>query len=357
MLNQDLFAALAMGRLIRSDMKYVHHQQRFDFWGDAPPTTLRNRPVRGIKSSEDGPQKWVDFKYAVPDPSWSHSRADLVVTPSGVSWTGAIVDLDSSSPPPESLKRFLPGLNRFNPERIAEATVVQAEYSGTYGDWVTCYLRPIVLADRLVEPLLLPPILKTRDYVAVDLARLGIAHRFCDRPIKVAKCLVLRRRTTSLVWTSDEARDFRDRMRIRPDPPEPGSLIYLSRVGVKSNSDLSPSVRRETRSELIERTIREMGGTVVRTEGLLFDDFARYASRAETVVADHGAALYNLLQWNTRNVVEIAAEDWWLCCFLSLSTALGVERHTIIRAGLYDDAALVERLQAACLQNAALRAP
>ena len=100
--------------------------------------------------------------------------------------------------------------------------------------------------------------------------------------------------------------------------------------------------------EVCEEVVEDLGGRVVRTEGLHQGDFVNLASDAETVVADHGAAMFNLLLWNTKNVVEIAAEDWWTSCFLALSKALGIESHTVLRPALHSPEELRALLQQAC---------
>ena len=61
------------------------------------------------------------------------------------------------------------------------------------------------------------------------------------------------------------------------------------------------------------------------------DEYRELAAEAETVVADHGAAMCNLVFWNTKYIIELFTDAWWDNCFLMLATALGVQRHALVR--------------------------
>ena len=333
-------------RLIVDRGDYALRETSVTYYGDRPIGYFRPVPDQRLDPSRSFSPlldaRSLRIGYITPVGDMQILRRGILFTPSGIAWDGARIDAGASTLSPNSLRSIWRGRHRRKPEQIPRGTIVQAEYINTYGDWISCIIKPIALAGELLGPLLLPARLGGRIYVENDLARLGIPFRICEHPVKVADCLVLRRRTTSLVWTPEEVAGVRKHEAIPDVAADPGSLIYLSRVGVRS--DIKSTVSRDTRSDMVEAIVRDLGGDVVRTEGMSFADFGRLASRADTVVADHGAALFNLLQWRTRSVVELVADDWWITCFLAFSKASGVERHVVLRPTLHDDDALTARI-------------
>ena len=84
-------------------------------------------------------------------------------------------------------------------------------------------------------------------------------------------------------------------------------------------------------SDTIGVIMRELGATVVRTRETSLDRYRELAGEAETVVADHGGAMCNLLFWNTKYIVELYNDDWWTSCFLMLARGLGVRCYALVR--------------------------
>jgi capsular polysaccharide biosynthesis protein len=89
---------------------------------------------------------------------------------------------------------------------------------------------------------------------------------------------------------------------------------------------------RQFPGETIARIVADLGGKVVVTEGMRREDFAALAEDADCVIADHGAALFNILQWNTRGIIELVTDNWWSKCFVFLATSCGVENHALVRS-------------------------
>lgn len=75
----------------------------------------------------------------------------------------------------------------------------------------------------------------------------------------------------------------------------------------------------------------DLGATIIRARDTSLDQYRALASEAETVVADHGAAMCNILFWNTKYIIECFTDDWWSNCFLMLASALGVQHHALVR--------------------------
>lgn len=262
-------------------------------------------------------------------------KHDLTYTPKGFAWSGWTLDGEASITTPSTLRHVYHASDFRAHETLDTATVIQSHSWKTYGDWIPCFLRRIVLTDALIGPILFPAVMRGKPYLEADLERLGIDYRFCDRPVRIRKCQVLRQpsrhatRPTGHRWTPDQLTAFRAAMKINPPKPKPGSLTYLSRVGVKSN--LTVALDRDTRSDLAETVVTELGGRVVRTEGMAFQDFARLAEEVETLLCDHGAANCNLVQWAPKQVIELVPEDWWSWSFVPLARAAGAERYTVLR--------------------------
>ena len=102
-------------------------------------------------------------------------------------------------------------------------------------------------------------------------------------------------------------------------------MIYLSREG-----ESAALIERSYPHGIITSVMEELGVKIVFARDSSLEDYRQLALEAETVVADHGSALYNLLLWQTRNVIELYTNDWWNADFLFLAKALGVTNYALI---------------------------
>ncbi len=161
-----------------------------------------------------------------------------------------------------------------------------------------------------------------------ELRHLGIDHIAVARPLLIRNATVIHLPHPYLLWTQSDVVAYRRLFGIEPPAPRAGSLLYLSRDGVKSEQKLAD---RQFPSAAIARIVEDLGGKVVVTEGMMREDFAVLAGEAESVIADHGAAMFNILQWNTRNIIELVTDNWWSKCFVFLGTSCGVANHALVR--------------------------
>lgn len=279
--------------------------------------------------------------FARPRPV-SETREDVLYSEEGLAWYRGRLDERLSIRPIRSLRLVLQRPRRRAARRFERATLIQGEWPDTYGDWVSEQIRCIALAGGVPEaPLLLPGFLGRRAYVRHELDRLGIAHVTLDGPALIERAAVLRKPTPLTFWREDEVAAYRQLFRLDPPLPRAGSILYLSRAGVRSEQ---ARAARDYRSDVIAEAVRAMGGTVAETAVMRFEDFTPLAEAAETVVADHGAAMFNMMQWRPRNVVEIVTDSWWSPCFVVLGLACDVREHVVLRSDEGSDEALKARV-------------
>ena len=67
-----------------------------------------------------------------------------------------------------------------------------------------------------------------------ELAHLGIEYVTLDGPAVIGRACVLRKPSPLTFWREEEVTAYRALFRLDPPPPKPGSLLYLSRAGVRS---------------------------------------------------------------------------------------------------------------------------
>ncbi len=314
------------------------------FHGDLPKR--RRSPAIGtIVALENGsagdgagPENFVCSEdYRRPRPL-KEAVKGITYTPEGFAWHRGTLEERFSV---REVRRLAPLLSRPRPGlRLPTGTIIQCESPNTYGDWVSEQIKCIAMAGEFPQPLVLPRFLGARPYVGGELTRLGIAFVVADKAVHIEDACVLRKQTPRTFWYQDEVAAYRSLFGLEPEAPAPGSLLYLSRQGVRSEQ---VRAARDYRSEVIAEAVRELGGTVAETAAMSFDDYAALSGVAETVIADHGAAMFNLMQWHSRNVVEIVTDTWWSPCFVFLSRACGA-RHTVLRSGIGSDADLKARI-------------
>lgn len=300
------------------------------FFGDLPK--VPRTPIIGhvVRKSADPVNRWpaelfvCDFRYKTPRPELTHEN-NIRYLPPGTACRGFQMIQDYSVRS-IGLKSLLWQFRRTG-RILDQATIIHAEYPNTYGDWVTEHLKALALVGNTNGPLVLPAFFRSRQYVNRDLAFIGQETVFADEPILIRNCTVIHKTKTVNGWDAADVAAFRKKFRFRNLKPIPGSILYLSRAGVVS---AHAGVTREIRHECVEKVIQAFGGQTVKTDGLGIEDFLQLGERAEIIVADHGAAMFNILHWNAKHVIEIVPDDWWSRCFVILSNACGVESHFTI---------------------------
>ena len=158
------------------------------------------------------------------------------------------------------------------------------------------------------------------------LALLGIDAVAVEQPTLIHKATVLHKKMFFFNWTADEVTAYRQAFKIDPVQPRPGSILYISREG-----ETNERSGRTYPSKLTAKIMREFGAKVVFARQTSYEDYCALAEEVETVVADHGAAMFNLLLWNTKNVVELFTDQYWWNCFPFLTDALKISNHALIK--------------------------
>ena len=265
---------------------------------------------------------------------------NLLVTPRGGGWKDGVLF--------EKYSAQKPGLRMLmasrQPARTApEGFFIQSEHVDTFGDWMGEYLVPLAQLSRIDAPVFLPAALAAKGYVQRDGARLGVDFVGIDKPLLIKRAKVMRQNRFVRYWLPAQASALRVLLKVDPVSPAPGSLLYLSRYGERSE------VADRTHPNLmLEEQVRARGGTVLRTADASLEDYLMAGEQAETLLYDHGSAAYNMVYWRPRRIIEFASDDWWMSSFLFFANASGVRDYTIICT---DRPGAAERL------NAALDAP
>jgi Glycosyltransferase 61 len=250
---------------------------------------------------------------------------DLLYTPRGMAWTEGTLHQRYSLQEP-ALRDLYERPTEKPTAILPTGILVQAETPYTYGDWVSEHLCTLASAMPLTAPLLMPRHLMGKSYVRRDLSMLGIESYTVESTVLVKKALVLPKRRCSHYFTREEVSAVRRAFHVDFTPPRPGSILYLSREG-----EHAEAIQRDYPSETISTIMSNLGVRVVRTRETSLDQYRELAPEAETVIADHGAAMCNLLFWNTKYIIECFTDDWWTNCFLMLARALGIQCHALVR--------------------------
>ncbi|NOX94716.1 MAG: glycosyltransferase family 61 protein [Alphaproteobacteria bacterium] len=253
---------------------------------------------------------------------------DLVVTPLGAAWVGrTLYERYSSSRP--GLRMLL---SRGQVSKVyPSGYFIQSAHRDTYGDWMSEYLGALARAGEIDAPLFLPAALARKPYVKRDLTALNINYIAVEHSVKIESAKVLRQRKHFVHFSPEDIAALRTILRITPQSPRVGSILYLSRRGEGSEV----AVRRYP-NEVVEKIVTERGGRVLLTKSTSCDEYQRAAVDAETVIFDHGSAMYNALGWRPKRIVELVSDDWWNNAFLMFADAMGVDDITIIRGDLGD---------------------
>lgn len=239
-------------------------------------------------------------------------------------------------------------------DRLDRATLLQSQTPRTYGDWVSEHVPQLARAlegKTQTSPLLLPAWWHAKPYVQRDLKAMGIVALPVNAPVKIARADVLQKTRPGHYWTSPEAMIVRRTLWNEPSPCDSGTAIYLSRRGERGEGP-----QRSIDNELTEAAMAQAGVTVVRTAGRTSEDWQRLAPQAETVFADHGSALYNVLGWRSRRIVELFSPNYWDSAFLFLADGIGLCDYHLWRIDTATSvASLASRITS--LRNEAIRHP
>lgn len=282
-------------------------------------------------SGDDRSQHLLRYAHLRPK---LESVSNLIYTPTGMGWLdGRLVERFSINTP--SVKDLLFRPQETDCSSLANATVVEEETPFTYGDWVGGYLATVLSSKSVVEPLLLPVWLANKPYVQRDLTELGIAFYAVERPVIVKCANVLPKQVPSYYWGPDEVNVYREKFGVRLQRSIRGSITYLSREHV-----ISEVVQRRYPSHTVSAVVEGLGGTVIDTAKISERFEPRVASNTETVIADQGSAIFALLYWRAKNVIEITTRNWWHNCGLFLAHATGVENYVVIVCDDIDEAEL-----------------
>jgi len=261
---------------------------------------------------------------------------DLIFTPAGAGWAkGRLFERYSACKPGLRLLAAPPRPAR----EIDEAYVVQAGYFASFGDWFSEYIAPLSRAGDIKAPVLLPAKVSKRAYVDRYAKAANIAFEPIEAPVLIRNAHVVRQLRVIRYWRPEDAIALRRLLKASPVAPRPSSLLYLSRLGEKSEI-----AERGYPSEIVEKIVKARGGRVLRTGDATLNDYIAAAEDAETILYDHGSAAYNMIYWQPRRAIEFVSDDWWMNSFLFISDSIGVKDYTIIRGDL---PGVAERLEAA----------
>lgn len=264
---------------------------------------------------------------------------DVLYTPEGLAAkNGRYVARYSIRPP--STAEILKTRSGKGAERIECGTLIETETPYTYGDWVADYVLSLVTANDIVAPLILPAVLARKSYVIRDVEALGLDYHVAERPLRIAKARVIRKRIPSYYWGPDDVSAYQKAFNVTPPPARPGSLIYLARFDTKSEA-----AQRQYPSEDVARIVESLGGVVFDTRHASPEKFNTLAPQMETVIADQGSALFGVMHSQTKNVIELAEDDWWHNANLFIANGAGVKNYAVIHIYGKDEAMLRQRIE------------
>lgn len=261
---------------------------------------------------------------------------DVVYTRYGQAWINGRLMREYSAKNPSYWDLVAPT----RPKNTLEAaTVIQSYLATTYGDWIGEQLSSLVYFGCPTVPLALPGFLEEREYVRRDCERLGIDAVFLHEPTLIRRCVVIPKMRFGNNFTQRDPKRFFEAFGVSPRQPRSGSIIYLTR-----RRSVMRGPARHHPYEEIEKVMDEIGARVVDTDEMTFDDWLALGEEAEIVIAEHGAALCNMMYWRPRCVIEFFSGRWWNNSFLFLGDAVGVERHFLFNTDGLDRRAIAARV-------------
>ena len=145
----------------------------------------------------------------------------------------------------------------------------------------------------------------------------------CDTPVAVSQAILpALTEWSGFVHPKDIARIRQSIVPqfIKQSDRKNSTHIYVSRAHATR--------RRLPHENEIEKIFSEKDFEIIHGEELTFRDQINIFSRAETIIAPHGAGLSNMI-WRSGpcRIVEIFTTDWLNDCYARLSTLLGFDYH------------------------------
>ena len=276
---------------------------------------------------------------------------NLIYTPLGMGWLdGSLYKkfslLDPYKYGPTTFSKtigvFLKPKSR-NLDYLSQGTLVESDVISTYGDWIFDYLFRLIKSMPVVQPIVLPQYIADKPYVRRDLDALGIKLRAIRNPTLIRDAFVIRKTEPGVYCTREDVEAYRRAFGIKSTSPRSGSIVYLSRSGLSSEAGKKAGSRAYP-SETVASIVEELGGKVIITNQTSYEEYCQIVSETETVIADHGAAMCNILLWNPRNVIELFSNDWWMDCFLFLGKATGVVNYALINIDDFEHSLFRQKL-------------
>jgi hypothetical protein len=248
---------------------------------------------------------------------------NAVATPSGAVWSDGVLERRLSFRSPSVLD-FVRSRNPVK-RTLQSAILLHAQTPTTYGDWVAQCLMPLCGEKNNTNVVAVPSCLFRKSYFQRDIKKLGFKAFEIAESVLIKDAIILPQVRPVSSFDRDDVLLYRRAFGIEPPVPRRRSLVYLSRRGEKSEG-----VQRNYPSQEVSNLIRDLGGHVVEVRDCTFEDFLELASECETVVADHGSAMCNMLLWDTHNVIELFTMDWWNKYFACLAYASGVPNYAAV---------------------------
>ncbi|MDU8945525.1 glycosyltransferase family 61 protein [Ovoidimarina sediminis] len=304
------------------------------FWGDQPASSIQDIILDSDPDEYLAGARCMRSYVVVNDfvvPPKNLKIANVTYTSNGFAWIGKKLDSNASVTKltTRSVLRFFKEIPLRTPSRITQGTIVQAHTPYTYGDWVAEHRNSIISAKEFPRPLVLPAWIGTRPYVQKELSDLGIEYKVIEDNTLIEEAYVLSIKHLGNILLEEEVQFYREAFKVPNVIPKQGKIIYLSRVSFRRTVE-TPG--RSYPSEIIGQIIRDIGGRVIDVDGKDRDYYRKFADEADIVIADHGGAMFNILEWRPRVVIEIVEDGWWIPCFVFLSAACGVNYHGIVRS-------------------------
>lgn len=347
-LSRRFFRILRKLRLMNSSRGYRAHRPMYHahFWGDRPIEGQRGLII-GSDPSESSEKDELERSFVVSrgyiEPTENHSISNVTYTSRGYAWVGWALDGSSSSVDMKSPLRFFKEIPFRTSRRINEGTIVQSFTPFTYGDWVPEHRNSIISAEKFPVPLVLPSWIGNRSYVQQELSDLGVEYIVIDRSIFIENAYVLGKKHPFNLMLEEDVQAYKAAYNVPDVKPKYGEIVYLSR-GLFSRS--VEMAGRNYPSDVIGKIVEELGGRVIDTNGKNREYYREIADQADIVIADHGGAIFNIMEWKPRVIIEIVEDGWWNACFVFLSAACGATYHGIIRSSYRSESDLRNQIMA-----------